>query len=89
MISEYDEYLLGQISQTDDDVILVLGSQSQLSQQVVNLVTQDPAPDKQKEECTANEGKLLSQDNIFFVYPFVGGWAIENAAKGLFRFEKK
>jgi hypothetical protein len=71
--SEYDEYLLSEISQTDDVSMLDLVSQSQLSQEVVNLVTQNPAPVKAEEELPADERKPPAQENILFAYLFIGG----------------
>ncbi len=43
--------------------MLDLGSQTQLSQELVNLVTQDVAPAKAKEEIAADEGKPPAQEN--------------------------
>lgn len=89
MLSDYDESLLSQINQIDDIAMLDLGSQSPLSQEVVNLVTQDLAPIEAKEEFPADEGTPPAQENLLLVYLIVGVQAIEHAVKGLFQFEEK
>ncbi len=60
VLCEYDEYLLSQFSQTEDDAILDRDSLSHLSQEVVNLATQDPSPVTSKEEFPAHKGKSPS-----------------------------
>lgn len=62
-LSEYNEYPLSQVSKIDDVAMLDLGSQTQLSHKLVNLVTQDVAPAKAKEENAADEGKCPAQEN--------------------------
>jgi hypothetical protein len=57
VLYDYDEYLFSRISQTDDAAMLDLGSHSQLSQEVLNLVTQDLAPVEAKEEFPVDEGR--------------------------------
>jgi len=43
-LSKYDEYLLSQVSQTDDVAMMDLRSQTQPLQEVVKLLMQDAAP---------------------------------------------
>jgi hypothetical protein len=62
-LSKYVEYLLSQVSQTDDVAMMDLGSQAQPLQEVVSLLTQDAAPVKQKEEVAADEGKPPAQES--------------------------
>lgn len=88
-LSEYDEYL-SQISLTEDDSMIELVSKSELSQEVVGLATQDPAPVAPREELLCNDGELPLQENIIYlVYHLVVGQAIERTAQGLFLFEEK
>jgi Ulp1 family protease len=66
-----------------------LGSQTQPLQEAVNLLMPDVAPVTSKEEVIGVEGKPSAKENILLVYPFVGGQAIEESAKGLFQSEEK
>jgi hypothetical protein len=62
-LSQYDEYLLSQVSQTDDVAMMDLGSQTQSLQEVVNLLMQDAAPVKLKEVVAVDEGKPPAKEN--------------------------
>ena len=98
-LSDYDEYLISQVSETVDGDMMDLGSQTQPLQELVKFLTPDVAPVSSKEEDVAPvsskeedigvDGKPPAKENILLVYPFVGGQAIEESAKGLFQYEEK
>jgi hypothetical protein len=75
------------VSSKEEDVAPVSSKEEDVAP--VSSKEEDVAPVSSKEEDIGVDGKPPAKENILLVYPFVGGQAIEESAKGLFQYEEK